>query len=333
MVLHSVTIADTCQTADAILRESVGLFSLCSTCPPSFQPSWLRTFIRYYGPQRNIALTIVSDPHHVRLLAPWQILDRNTVIFLCDTTADYNDNLYNQPAVEYLQAAVTYWLSSGIKCIRLSKLPSDSITIAIAQQVAANLGLAVTVETCDHIPIRKLIPSVPVEDWPGVSRSRVKKYRSLLRRLTKAADVSFRYISSVSELSRYLPAMMNLHIERWASLGMVSRFLDKKRRLFTQDICNESCRSGSLLVPLLLIDETVAAYQVWFCSGNTIYDWNASFALKWSKWSPGGLLQLQSISDMSTQFAKYNFMRGEEPYKYYWTDEKEYTVTITLRIP
>jgi len=252
---------------------------------------------------------------------------------MCDTTADYNDILYNQPAVEYLQAAATYWLSAGIKCIKLSKLPSTSITIASARQVAANLGLVVSVETCDYIPVRKLLPSVPVEDWPGVSRSRVKKYRSLLRRLTKVADVSFRYITSASELSRHLPAMMKLHIERWASLGVASKFLDEKRRLFTQAICNESCRSGSLIVPLLLIDGTVAAYQMCFCSGNTIYDWNASFALKWGKWSPGALLQLQSISDVSTKFAKYNFLRGEEPYKYYWADEKEYTVTVSLRIP
>jgi len=36
---------------------------------------------------------------------------------------------------------------------------------------------------------------------------------------------------------------------------------------------------------------------------------------------------------VSTKFAKYNFLRGEEPYKYYWADEKEYTVTVSLRIP
>lgn len=333
MRLPSVTIANTCQTADAILKESVGLFSSVSTCSPSVHPSWLRAFIRHFGPQRNLALTMVSDADQARLLAPWQILDRHTVTFMCDTTADYNDNLYNRPGVEYLQAAVTHWLAAGVKCIRLSKLSSDSVTIAIAQQVATNLGLVVSIETCDHIPVRRLIPNVPVEDWPGISRSRVKKYRSLLRRLTKAADVSFRYITSASELSRHLPAMMNLHIERWASLGVASKFLDAKRCLFTQDICNESCRSGSLLVPLLLINGTVAAYQICFCSGNTIYDWNASFALKWGKWSPGSLLQLQSISDVSTKFAKYNFLRGEEPYKYYWADEKEYTVTVTLQTP
>jgi CelD/BcsL family acetyltransferase involved in cellulose biosynthesis len=255
------------------------------------------------------------------------------VTFVCDTAADYNDNLYNQPAVEYLQAATAYWLSAGIRRVVLSKVPSNSITVAFAQQVADKLGLAVSVETCDYIPVRKLISSAPVEEWPGVSRLRVKKYRSSLRRLSKVADVSFRYITSASELSHHLPAMMNLHIERWASLGVESNFLDEKRCLFTRDICNESCRSGSLFVPLLLIDGAVAAYQMCFYSGNTIYDWNASFALKWGKWSPGALLQLQSIADASAKFTKYNFLIGEEPYKYYWANEKEHTVTVTLEIP
>lgn len=323
----------TCDAAYNLLEDISLLPTSKLALAPSLQPCWLKVFTKYYGPCRNLAFTVISDESGLNLIAPFQTLTTDAVTFICDETSDYNDLIWAQipAAIDSLQLAINYWLAMGVKCFTLSKIPCNSVTIEIARQVAARLGLEFSLETCDYIPIRRLFPGVPVLDWPGINKSRVEKYQYYLQQLVNHSNVRFDFINSESDLSTFLPIMMGMHIDRWNQKGIISKFQDEKRRLFTNEICLDALRSHNLFAPLLFIDNELAAYQLGFCYGTTIYNWNTSFALRFRKWSPGMLLLLYIFSETNIRFDTYNFLRGEEAYKYYWTNEQEYSVTVTLQ--
>jgi CelD/BcsL family acetyltransferase involved in cellulose biosynthesis len=149
--------------------------------------------------------------------------------------------------------------------------------------------------------------------------------------LNKKANILFSLIETEHELKAALPVIKEMHIRRWQSHNISSKFLDKRRDSFISEVCKEAVEVNSLFLPVMKIDGVIAAYHIGFRGGNTIFEWNTSFALEFSKWSPGALLMLYILSNAKAWgFSKYNLLRGQEQYKFIWTDKTEQTISVTV---
>lgn len=328
---YSVQVARSVDDALALLGQCRNLSAPTCISAPSLQMYWLRAFVRYYGLDRQIAFTSVSDGERYRLVAPLQMSAQNCLTFICDQVSDYNDLLYDVTEPNTLKAALAHWLSLGVDRFELSRLPEDSATIGMLQIVAKELALEISVEMCDYMPTIRTNFNLPIDLWPGVNISRIHKFQRYLRSLQEQSSVTFRLIESEEDLAGMLPRMIEMHIDRWNRQGFASKFLDLRRQQFTYEVCKEALQVSSLVTTLMFIDQSLVSYHLCFYRDDTIFDWNTSFAYAYRKWSPGNVLLLMTMMRASElQFNNYNLMRGEEPYKYYWTDQSEHTVTVTL---
>lgn len=112
-----------------------------------------------------------------------------------------------------------------------------------------------------------------------------------------------------------------------------SKFSKVERRSFTRQICEEASRRRELFVPVLFIDGKLVSYRLTFRRGRVIYDWITSYATEFRPHSVGGILLLQMFAALSHDFEvdEYNFMRGEEPYKFEWTQTISETITLVIK--
>lgn len=320
------------------VEESIKYINECShlSAPstilaPSLELYWIIAFLRHYGPFRNLAVTIIDDEDRHKLLAPFQLVDSETINFLCDETSDYNDFLFDKFDKEVLHAAFSFWFSNGIRRIVLSRLPSDSLTVPIVSQLASELGLEVLIELCDPMAVVKPSPKLPAQKWPGVKSAIIKEYQRKLRVLQKESVAEFRIVSSIEELELVLPIMAKFHVDRWLERGIQSKYSGITRQQFTEELAKAALQRRSLVLSLMFIDQKLAAYRMGFLGGGTLFDWYTSFSLEWRQRSPGSLLLLEILSKWETLgFTKFSFLRGDETYKSQWSDKIEHTLTLSI---
>ena len=334
--LHSVSRVRVSTSIDqtlATLRRCRSFITPSATVAPSLRLAWQNAFIAHYGTGRELAITMVGADSP-QLLLPLQRRDRQTLSFICDETADYNDFFFERQAdnhQELLHDALRYWLNEKITRFDFSRIPADSRTVTAICAAGHELGLKVSVADCDTMTVVDAHPGIAVEHWPGVRATRIKKLQRRRRTLNRRFAVNYRLVETHPELDAALERAMQLHIDRWAARGITSKFLDARRKAFTEEVCHAALHAGTLMFSLLEVEGEIVSYQLCFIGNKTAYWWNTSFALHWHTYSPGALLLLETLErSEELGFNKLSFMRGDEAYKGLWSTKTEHTLTITL---
>jgi len=314
----------------SIINQVDGLFVPSKTQAPSLNLYWLTAFIRHYGRQRKLVIATILENGKINFLAPFHQQNDTELEILCDETSDYNDVYYSHLSESNLQFILEELFLSGIKSIKFTQLPSDSKTICFLQSISQKINVKIQIQPCNVLPI--VIPiNKPVSSWGDVQNSLIRRYERKLHKLQSSEKVQFSTITTKDEFQAEFPNMVKMHIERWKQIGINSKYLDINRQNFTREVCEEAISRKTFLTHLLKIDDTLAAYNIGFLCHGTLFDWNTSFSLQFEKMSPGALLLLYTFMNFNKLgFAKYNFMKGSEPYKFIWTKKTESTVTIIL---
>lgn len=307
------------------------LSSLSNLPAPSLNKYWLTGFINSYGKDRDMAITVIYKDNAPRLIMPLQKRADGELEFLCDETSDYNDFLFDDADRSILQYGLEYWISKGIRSFRLARIPHDSKTITLLTQIAYAKGWSIKIDTCDTIPIILAQPEKDIQYWEGVKVNHIKRYKRKLRALSSISKISFSLIETKSQLITEFPAIRDLHVSRWDSINMYSKYSDKRREAFILSVCEEALKEQALFFPLMKIDDVLASYIIGFRGRDIIFDWNTSFSVDFWRWSPGALLLLHVLSNPELyKYRIYNLMKGTEKYKFYWTNQCENNLTVTI---
>ena len=125
--------------------------------------------------------------------------------------------------------------------------------------------------------------------------------------------------------------LVALHERRWAADGGAGAFrdprVDRLHRRFTAEL---SAR-GQLWLTSLDIDGEPAAAWYGFSCGDTVYFYQSGRDPKWERESVGQVLIAAMIRRaMERGFKRFDFLRGEDPYKRLWTTAARTTEEVTV---
>jgi CelD/BcsL family acetyltransferase involved in cellulose biosynthesis len=159
-------------------------------------------------------------------------------------------------------------------------------------------------------------------------------YHSLDKKIKKDTERQIRRLADLGELKLVeitgkeiqpsLDLFFRLHQQRWHEKDGGSIFDDELSRKFYQEIAQENDKQGRLAFHKLMLDKEVLAIHFGFKYKKHFYYYIPAFNTQYSKFSVGRILILELIKRcFQEKFDTFDFMAGEERYKYLFTNAEE----------
>ncbi|HEY7492090.1 MAG TPA: GNAT family N-acetyltransferase [Candidatus Tectomicrobia bacterium] len=305
-------------------------------------PQWQSTWWYHFGGGHQLhVLTVRSDDGELQGLAPL-MFEHGTAasprlaligdLELCD----YLDLLI-RPAWQYeVGQALVHYLVSQIgeeTELCLTNLAWCSLTPALLHDRLAAEGLAVEidrVETCPTI-------TLPA-DWDAyLATLRGKDRHEMRRKIRRAmADAQLEYMvtSNGAELDEHLETFFALH--RMSRQHAKRDFMTAAKAAFFRDMAHRLWSRGWIELTVLHADQVPVAALCCFTYGTTYAAYNASYHPDYGHLSVGIVLFANRIqSAIARRFADFDFLRGDEDYKYRFgaTDRPLYQLLARAACP
>lgn len=170
------------------------------------------------------------------------------------------------------------------------------------------------------------------EDVLAVMSSNMRhQVRRRRRGLASMAEARTELIDSADRIDETLAHFFQLHELRWEKDGRPGNFRDPAIKAFLRRFCQTAAEQGWLRLHVLRVRGEPHAVLVAFHRGRTAYYYQMGWNPHSPVTSPGVVLLAESVEQAIREgLARYDFLRGDESYKFRWTTQ--YTQQTTLAI-
>lgn len=323
---------------DSSAQEWRELFAKSDAAPFSSH-EWISTWHKFFGANKTpYILKAHRDGVLIALMPLYQQVKRVCGIgftklgFLGDEIggADYLDVIAEsgdkatalKSFFDYLERDKTFDL------LNLENLSADSLIIQRAcESQSKSLSINITKgEICPQVNL--------LEKWSGVlSQSRRKdNFKRRLKQLEKMPDFEFRSVTAPEEIVAAFERFYFLHEKRWKGEGGSEATGHPKLKQFHSEAVAKLAHAN-----LIRFDE------IWAANGcrssvyglnhrNVFHYYNAGYDLEWARYSVGLVLVGLSIkSAIERGDVLYDFLRGDESYKFDWSNQQNSLANFSLK--
>ncbi|HQU83306.1 MAG TPA: GNAT family N-acetyltransferase [Pyrinomonadaceae bacterium] len=185
--------------------------------------------------------------------------------------------------------------------------------------------------------ISSICPQIDLKsDWENVlSQSKRKdNFKRRLKKLEKVGGFEFRSITEKTEISAAFERFAFLHEKRWEKDGGSEATGLPQLMDFHRAVVEDLSEKNLVRFDEIWAEGECRASVYGLDNGETFYYYNAGYDLEWANMSVGMVLIGLSIKAAICRGNKtYDFLRGEETYKFDWSNSQENLVTIKLNRP
>jgi len=304
---------------------------------------WLATWWRYFGEGRRLNLLLFEKEGRVIAIVPlarneYRIgpFKLNALESITWTSCNYVGLILPGYFDEVMTALLDYLKENlrGVSLIlRLSLITEDSQFLRALKSNMAQAECLVFKEL-----VRTLAPYIELpSSWKEYLGSLGKKRRKYLKRILREMERKDHVVdlrqSDADSLEEDLGRFVDLHQERWQSVGLRGSFADLKDREFQREIAWKFLDRGWLHLSSLTIDGDVASAKFACIYNQKFYAIIQARNIHYLKCNVGHLHEMESIKDaISRGLREFDFLQGDEPYKFYWTKSaRRYMQVIVIK--
>jgi CelD/BcsL family acetyltransferase involved in cellulose biosynthesis len=295
--------------------------------------TWQREWVAVFAEGRRLELRRVVDGagRLVALLPLVEAGPERWVLAGGSDVSDYLDLIALRDREEEAWAALLGARASDRAVWELHAVPAASPTVTVLPALAGAVGLDVAVAIEERCPILDL-----PDTWDTFLASLSGKHRhELTRKLRRfdreAPDGRVTWADTPAAIEARIPDFLTLH--RRSREGK-AKFMDARmERFFRRAIPALAARGGARLAFLDLPGGPVASFVTLEWDG-TVGLYNSGFDPERAALSPGLVLLAHVVRDaLERGRRRFDFLRGEERYKYEFgpTPEAVHAVTIGAR--
>lgn len=170
--------------------------------------------------------------------------------------------------------------------------------------------------------------AVPFLDLPAsfdaylASLSSNMRYHVRRRRrgLSRAADARLETVRGGDRVDAVLADFFALHQQRWAVHDLPGNFGEPAMQAFLREFCHQAGQRDWLRLHVLTVAGRTQCVQIMFHTKRTAYYYQMGWHPQSSIDSPGVVIMSHSIEQAVDEgLARYDFLRGDEQYKFRWT--------------
>jgi CelD/BcsL family acetyltransferase involved in cellulose biosynthesis len=214
-----------------------------------------------------------------------------------------------------------------------SNLSRTSVLATLLPDALAAQGLMFEMEQIETCPAISL-----PDDWEAyLAMLRGKdrhEMRRKMRRASAAARLDYRIADDAATLDADLEAFFTLH--RLSLQHDKQDFMTESKVAFFRDMAHQLWQPGWFELACLRADDVPVAALCCFTYGSTYAAYNAGYHPDYSHLSAGIVLFANRIQDaIARRFTCFDFLRGDEPYKYRFgaTDRPIYQLVARTACP
>jgi CelD/BcsL family acetyltransferase involved in cellulose biosynthesis len=297
---------------------------------------WQRGWWHFFSPGRELLLLSLRQGQELVGIAPFyrQQLDGRTVIQLvggtevCDyldviALPDHADRVY-QAIFEFFAADLTDWDEIDFHCI-----PAASPYQAL-HEAATKQGLVVQRRVEDVCPITPL-PAAWDDYLATLNKKQRHEIRRKIRRANREAQVEWYMTSDPVRLSEDMEDFFDLH--RRSSPDKEDFMSEPTMQGFFHEVAQFSLARGWLELSFLLINGEKTATMLCFAYDNQTLVYNSGYdPQRFAYLSPGIVLLGYHIQDsIAKGRTAFDFLRGDEVYKYRFGGQDSEIFQVTVR--
>ena len=319
-------------------RELLDTVSQSSTV--FMTPSWVLSWWKCFGEGKQLSMLLLMSEDRLLGIAPLTIAEQRTfgyrsrlLRFLGTGVSDHLDFCFRP---EYQRDGLRHVLDYVMTALDwdvmdLVDIPEDSATIPVLEEALTRHGLL----SVTHPSI--LCPYLPIngETWQKFYASkRSKSTRQDLtrrfRRLGELGKAEFRRYEDPVSIQQVFPQLLAVYRKRWDQKYLSVSFAGRKESAFYVEMALEMCRDDQLHLLTLELDGRVIAFDL-SARKNDRFTWLiTAYDPEFDKYFPGELILTRLLEEVfdSGRFREFDFTRGDEPYKFKWTQQARYNLLI-----
>jgi CelD/BcsL family acetyltransferase involved in cellulose biosynthesis len=283
--------------------------SAASPATPFQRPEWLITWWSHFGSGELRVMVFRDDGRTVGVMPLFlhEWCGRRQLTLIGTGITDYLDPLF---APEYTGCIVDRIGSE------LAGWPDWDI--CYWQDLACNTPLASLGEIEPDTACSMILFDNPFEAFLASRSSDLKRnLRRYKEKAERIAPVEFDVINVADE--DLVCALIELHRERWRRSGDPGMIEANGSEPFLRAIVPILADRGWLRFFLVRFDGRPAAILLALCDGTTMFSWLSAFDPQYDKFGFGRELLAQAIRHAHNEGCRrWNFLRGDEPYKFSW---------------
>lgn len=248
--------------------------------------------------------------------------------------ADYLDLIAKDENKAEIWAGIFEFLQNekSFDSINLENLGQNSETISILENLCGSSKFfrfkAVTSSVCPQIKLGS--------GWENVLNQSKRKdnFKRRLKKLEKTEGFEFRSVTDKNEISAAFERFAFLHEKRWEKDGGSEATGLPQLMAFHREVIKDLAEKDLVRFDEIWAEGECRASVYGLDNGKTFYYYNAGYDLDWANRSVGMvLIGLSICAAISRGNTTYDFLRGEETYKFDWANAQENLVTIKMNRP
>lgn len=305
---------------------------------------WLYTWWKHLSNGRRLHLITVRcgeelaaiaplavRPQKLRLLFPFRSLE---FLGTGSVGSDYLDIIVRRGKEAAAVRAVADHLVVGNLMLELASIKRESCLAAALSAELLERGWSRSEErftVCPFIDVSR-------HSWQSylatLGREHRHNFKRRLRHLTEKFDVRFEHAVSEEERGEALACLLALHNVRWEERGGSNALSTPTLGSFHEELSQLALKRGWLRLFVLRLDGRPAASLYGFMYNRTFYFYQQGFHPDYAKHSPGLVMTGLTIRGAIEEgAAEYDFLRGDEEFKFRWTRQTRELGRVVLYPP
>jgi CelD/BcsL family acetyltransferase involved in cellulose biosynthesis len=284
---------------------------------------WQRTWWEHLGEGDLFLITMRDDEGHLTGIAPLYRTvsangERKLSIVGCVDVSDYLDIIVAQGREKEVYGALLDYLDSdemvGWDSAELCNVPEISPAHQALAEIAVEHGYEFRTIVEDVCPVIDL-PATWDEYLASLDKKQRHEIRRKMRRIEREADVNWYIVDQDRNLSEEIEAFIELHQKSSADKD---DFMDKQMKGFFRAVAHVLQPPGWLQLAFIEVDGKKAASMLNFDYEDAILVYNSGYDPQRHAHLSSGIVLLAYCIQHAIELgrARFDFLRGDEPYKY-----------------
>lgn len=297
-------------------------------------PVWQELWWNAFQDGRSLAgFYFTGDDGEITAIASLSRAEDHYSLVGNSDTFDYNDFIVAAGYEDFFYPALLDTISAnGATRLDLFSISEESPTLAILPDLARSKGYAVNVAQEDVAP-RIRLPATWDEYLAGLSKKDRHELRRKLRRLDAQGNWRWDCVSDPAEATARMDTFVDL-MRR--SDPAKAEFLTAEREAFFRRMVQATAAEGILRLFFMEMDDLPVAASLCFDYDGVRMLYNSGHDPEYRYYSVGLLLHSLCLRDaLENGYRYFDFLRGNEPYKYRLggSDHLLYSISLERKEP